>query len=87
MIGIGTILNVVGIIAGGICGLLFGGFLKEKAQDTGYTFEELNELQKEILNYCDILVDGPYIEKLRDLRIDKENKNLICSIINKYSKK
>ena len=34
MIGIGTILNVVGIVAGGICGLLFGGFLKQKAQDT-----------------------------------------------------
>lgn len=36
---------------------------------TGYTFEELNESQKEILNYCDILVDGPYMEKLRDLSL------------------
>ena len=36
---------------------------------TGYTFEELNELQKEILNYCDVLVDGPYIEELRDLSL------------------
>lgn len=36
---------------------------------TGYTFEELNELQREVLNYCDILVDGPYMEKLRDLSL------------------
>lgn len=34
MIGIGTILNVIGILAGGICGLLFGGLIKEKHQDS-----------------------------------------------------
>ena len=30
---------------------------------TGFTFEELNEEQKEIIKYIDVLVDGPFIEK------------------------
>ena len=34
MIGLGTIINTAAIIAGGICGGLFGRFLKESAQDT-----------------------------------------------------
>ncbi len=33
MIGLGTIINVAAIVAGGICGLLFGKLLKEKLQD------------------------------------------------------
>lgn len=31
---------------------------------TGYTYEEVSDL--EIMDYIDILVDGPYVEKLRD---------------------
>ena len=34
---------------------------------TGYIYEELNDLQKEIANLCDVLVDGPYKEELRDI--------------------
>lgn len=34
MIGLGTILNTAAILAGGLCGALFGRFLKESAQDT-----------------------------------------------------
>lgn len=31
---------------------------------TGYVYEEVSDL--EIMNYIDILVDGPYIERMRD---------------------
>lgn len=34
MIGLGTIFNVIGILLGGICGLLFGGLLKENHQES-----------------------------------------------------
>ena len=34
MIGLGTIINSAGIVLGGIAGLLFGRFLKERFQDT-----------------------------------------------------
>ena len=34
MIGLGTILNTAGILLGGILGLLFGGLLKERHQET-----------------------------------------------------
>lgn len=35
---------------------------------SGYTFEELMNLDKakELLSYCDVLIDGRYIDKLRD---------------------
>lgn len=35
---------------------------------SGYTFEEIKEdpTMNEVLNYADILVDGPFIEKLKD---------------------
>lgn len=36
---------------------------------SGWTYEELLEavpLAKEILEYCDVLVDGPFVEELRD---------------------
>lgn len=36
---------------------------------TGYYKENLKPLQLEILKYCDILVDGPYIEELRDITL------------------
>ena len=34
MIGFGTVLNTAAIVAGGICGALFGRFLSDSAQDT-----------------------------------------------------
>ncbi len=34
MIGFGTILNTLAILAGGLCGALFGRFLSDSAQDT-----------------------------------------------------
>ena len=34
---------------------------------TGSVYEELSEYQKEILELCDVLVDGPYKEELRDI--------------------
>lgn len=34
MVGLGTILNTLAILAGGICGALFGRFLSDSAQDT-----------------------------------------------------
>ena len=34
MAGLGTIINVAGIIAGGLFGKLFGRFLAERYQDT-----------------------------------------------------
>lgn len=34
MTGLGTIINTAGILAGGLCGALFGRFLNDSAQDT-----------------------------------------------------
>lgn len=38
---------------------------------SGYTFEEISKCQKkmEVISYCDVLVDGRYEEKLRNLRL------------------
>ena len=37
---------------------------------TGYTYEELNlPKQKEILDLIDVLIDGPFIEELKDLTL------------------
>lgn len=37
---------------------------------TGYTYEELTlPTQKEILNLIDVLIDGPFIEELKDLTL------------------
>ena len=35
---------------------------------TGYLYEEIKDL--EILNYIDVLIDGPYIESLRDVSLE-----------------
>lgn len=35
---------------------------------TGYLYEEIKDL--EILNYIDVLIDGPYIQELRDITLD-----------------
>lgn len=34
---------------------------------TGYVYEELDGLRKEVAELCDVLVDGPYKEELRDI--------------------
>ena len=34
MIGLGTLINILGIVAGGICGLIFGKMLKKEHQDS-----------------------------------------------------
>ena len=36
---------------------------------TGYTVEEFDDIQKEVLKYIDILIDGRFILELRDLRL------------------
>ena len=38
---------------------------------SGYTYEQLikQEINKEILSLCDILIDGPFIENLKDLTL------------------
>ena len=38
----------------------------EKLQKAG---EDLKDTQLEILKYCDVLVDGPYVEELRDITL------------------
>ena len=59
---------------------------------TGYTFEYINENLKEILNYIDILVDGKFIEELKDVSLpfrgssnqriwEKVNNNFVRSKI------
>ena len=32
---------------------------------TGYEYEQLNEKQKEVADYCDVIVDGPFIQEKR----------------------
>lgn len=36
---------------------------------TGLLYEELNEKQIEILNYVDVLIDGRFVKKLKDLNL------------------
>jgi anaerobic ribonucleoside-triphosphate reductase activating protein len=36
---------------------------------TGYNLEDFNECQKAILEKIDVLIDGPYIEELRDVTL------------------
>ena len=36
---------------------------------TGYVYEELNEVQKDIVSLVDVLVDGPFIEDKKDIRL------------------
>ena len=36
---------------------------------TGYVFENLSEKQMEIVKYIDVLVDGPFIEAQKDMRL------------------
>ncbi len=36
---------------------------------TGYTFDSIPKAYEECLNYIDILIDGKYVEELRDLNL------------------
>jgi len=38
---------------------------------SGYSYEEIlkNEERKELLSYCDVLVDGPFIQAQRDFKL------------------
>lgn len=56
----------------------FYNYLKKVKQEvdkpmwlwTGYTYEELNKFQLDVINTCvDILVDGRFIEELKDLNL------------------
>ena len=57
-------------ILGDLAGLL--SEVKERYPDktiwlyTGYTLDTLHDMQLDVLEHCDVLVDGPYIEALRD---------------------
>lgn len=43
---------------------------------TGWTYENLNNLQKTIVSYADVLVDGPFIEDEKDISlVYKGSKN------------
>ena len=47
---------------------------------TGYTFESIPEEYKECLDYIDVLIDGKYIEELRDLNLlyrGSKNQNVL----------
>ena len=47
---------------------------------TGYVLDEVKVKYPEILNYIDVLGDGPYIEKLRDKKLQyrgSSNQNII----------
>ena len=37
---------------------------------TGYKFEEIPEDAQELLNFVDVVVDGEFVEELRDLTLD-----------------
>ena len=48
---------------------------KEKFPDktiwlwTGFTYENLNDKQKEVLKYLNVLVDGQFVDELKDFRL------------------
>lgn len=49
---------------------------------TGYTIDEIvkSDDMKEILNYVDVIIDGPYIEELKDIELKwrgSSNQNII----------
>lgn len=36
---------------------------------TGYEYEQLDKIQLKVLKYCDVLVDGPYVQQKRDITL------------------
>ena len=49
---------------------------------TGFKFEDLQGIQMEIAQKCDVIVDGPYIEELRDTTLEQ----LLKSYTNKQQR-
>ncbi len=48
---------------------------------SGYTLEELESQGHEMLGLCDVLVDGPYVENLRNISLPfrgSENQRIHC---------
>ena len=78
--------------------------IKEETNQTiwiysGYTYEEIiaHTKTRAILSYCDVLVDGPFVENLKNLKlrfrgssnqriidVQKSIKNGIVSLLEKY---
>lgn len=42
---------------------------------TGFKIEDLNDFQKQIVNYVDVLVDGQFVESKKDLRLQFRGSN------------
>ena len=36
---------------------------------SGYTYESLNDNQRRVLDYLDVLVDGQFVDELKDFRL------------------
>jgi anaerobic ribonucleoside-triphosphate reductase activating protein len=56
---------------------------------TGYTYEEIldNDYLKQILPYIDVLVDGPYVEELRNTDLPfRGSSNQRIIVVDKYLK-
>jgi anaerobic ribonucleoside-triphosphate reductase activating protein len=56
---------------------------------TGFTYEEIlgNDYLKQILPYIDVLVDGPYVEELRDESLPfRGSRNQRIITLNKTNK-
>ena len=60
--------NVDGVIE--VCKTFKDRFPEKKIYVwTGYVVENFDQKQKEILNYIDVLVDGPFVQDKRDLSL------------------
>lgn len=47
---------------------------------TGYYIKDLNDLQKSIVDICDVIVEGPYVNELRDVSLEfrgSSNQNIV----------
>jgi anaerobic ribonucleoside-triphosphate reductase activating protein len=53
---------------------------------TGYNINELNETQWGVIRYCDYVVEGPFVEQLKDttLAFRGSSNQKITKIINQY---
>ncbi|MDY4575867.1 MAG: anaerobic ribonucleoside-triphosphate reductase activating protein [Intestinibacter sp.] len=60
--------NVDGVIE--VCKMFKEKFPEKKIYLwTGYTVEQFNQKQKDVLNYIDVLVDGPFVQDKRNLSL------------------
>lgn len=56
---------------------------------TGYNIEDIDNECLEILGWCDVVIDGPFIEKEKDLTIPyrgSKNQRIFKTIFNKFDK-